>query len=274
VINSAHKEVVLGALDAGKHVLCEKPMGLNVKEVKEMVEKAKQAKRFLMEAFWTRFFPSTQLLLAELEEIGDVKLVEAEFGWPIEPVNKCELRLGGGYLMATGCYTILFASLVMGGKKKPVRVKASGGLGALKTDMWASVVLEYENGCVANLFYTGEVQSACRAAISGTKGRLIIPDNFWSPTQLVKETLVNTTEPLIPTYHSVSRHFLTPDQTVSKSKFTYPTMAGLVYEVHHVYECLRDGKLESDQITHADSVAWAEVFEEVRRQLGVHYPQD
>ena len=57
VVHQEHKNVVLDALEAGKNVLCEKPIGVNAKEAKEMFEKAKEKNLFLMEATWSRFFP-------------------------------------------------------------------------------------------------------------------------------------------------------------------------------------------------------------------------
>ena len=78
-----HKENVLKALHAGKHVLCEKPMGINHQEVKEMVALAKQKNLFLMEAIWTRFLPAYSAMKEHINNnnLGDVKLIQADFSF-------------------------------------------------------------------------------------------------------------------------------------------------------------------------------------------------
>lgn len=100
-VNNLHKDIVLAALNAGKHVLCEKPMGINYKEVKSMVDAARANKVFFMEvisncifinikpdskstqfqAIWTRFFPAIKELHKRVKngDIGDPKIISATF---------------------------------------------------------------------------------------------------------------------------------------------------------------------------------------------------
>ena len=77
VLNNTHSKWTLAALEAGKHVLCEKPMAGTVHEIKAMAEKAREKKKFLMEAFWSRFFPVYGELkkLIDSEKLGDRKSV-------------------------------------------------------------------------------------------------------------------------------------------------------------------------------------------------------
>lgn len=81
-MNHQHYEFTLKALDHGKHVLCEKPLAVNYKQAKEMVEKAREKKLFCMEAFWSRCFPAYKFLREEIEQnkMGDVKSVFVNFG--------------------------------------------------------------------------------------------------------------------------------------------------------------------------------------------------
>ena len=81
-----HYENTMMCLNAGKSVLCEKPFGMNAKQVKEMTDLARQKQLFLMEAMWTRFIPATEKMLALIEEgrIGKVQDVRADFGFPAE----------------------------------------------------------------------------------------------------------------------------------------------------------------------------------------------
>lgn len=82
LMNHLHYDIVLKALDQGKHVLCEKPFAPNYKQAKTMIDRAKAKKLFLMEGAWSRFFPSWEMLRREIKEkkLGPVKSVFANFG--------------------------------------------------------------------------------------------------------------------------------------------------------------------------------------------------
>jgi dihydrodiol dehydrogenase / D-xylose 1-dehydrogenase (NADP) len=69
-------------LDAGKHVLCEKPMVINSDQIKQVIEKAREKKKFVMEAFWSRFFPIWRKIreIIESNELGELKVVGLNFG--------------------------------------------------------------------------------------------------------------------------------------------------------------------------------------------------
>lgn len=89
-INTAHADIATMMVDAGKHVLCEKPLTLCEKQSRKLLERARANKVLCCEAIWSRFFPSYQYLKGRLErkELGDVKEVEVEFGFPIENVER------------------------------------------------------------------------------------------------------------------------------------------------------------------------------------------
>jgi len=185
-----------------------------------------------------------------------------DFGFTANAVNKTELAWGGGYLLATGCYPIMLASWVFKGQR-PVKITAHGGLGEKKTDLWASVTLEYPNA-IAQLFYTGLTSTPNTASISGPKGHLRLPEFFWSPSKLVKEIQGGKSELL---------EFPVPGSGFNQ-KYNYPNSNGLFYEADHVYQCLKEGKLESDVMSLDESLLLAGIFDEIRRQLGVLFPQD
>lgn len=89
-INTAHYDIALTMLSAGKHVLCEKPLTLNEKQSRKLLEHARANKVLCCEAIWSRFLPSYQYLRGRLErkELGDVKEVEVDFGFAIENVDR------------------------------------------------------------------------------------------------------------------------------------------------------------------------------------------
>lgn len=90
VLNPQHYAVVKLMLENGKHVLCEKPLCMNEREAKELIAFAEQKKLFLMEAMWSRFFPSYQYLRQQIEsgKLGDIREVHVSFGLNMENVDR------------------------------------------------------------------------------------------------------------------------------------------------------------------------------------------
>ena len=129
--HSRHAADALLYLEAGKHVLCEKPFTLNAAQAKQVVSAAREQGRFVMEAMWTRFLPSYVALSEALAEgrIGEPLLVEADFGWrsPVDPTNRhFDLAQGGGALLDLGIYPVQLCFFVLG---RPDGVVAYGHVG-------------------------------------------------------------------------------------------------------------------------------------------------
>lgn len=82
VLNHKHFEVSMLMLEHGKHVLCEKPMCLNEKQVRKLIECARQKNLFLLEGIWSRFFPSYKYIREQIDsgKLGEIERVEAEYG--------------------------------------------------------------------------------------------------------------------------------------------------------------------------------------------------
>jgi dihydrodiol dehydrogenase / D-xylose 1-dehydrogenase (NADP) len=89
-INPAHFEIAMMMLDAGKHVLCEKPLTLNEKQSTKLLDHAKANKLLCVEAIWSRFLPSYQYLKSRLQnkDMGEIKEVEVEFGFKLADVDR------------------------------------------------------------------------------------------------------------------------------------------------------------------------------------------
>ncbi len=151
LVNSAHKEWTLRALDAGKHVLCEKPLAMDAPEAEVMAAAAASAGRLLMEAFMYRFHPRVASLVAGLR---DTLYVEASFGFGLDDPSNYRLtaELGGGALLDVGCYVVSVARWILG---EPSRVLArsrfSGGV-----DMTTSALLQFDRGETAALWASFE----------------------------------------------------------------------------------------------------------------------
>lgn len=115
-----HLECTLGALAAGKHVLCEKPLAANGSEARTMVTAARQAELILMEAFHWRYHPLVAQMQAIIDsgELGAIDLVAGEFLLPDGHIPRTDIRwdltIGGGSLMDLGCYPVQWVRWVLG----------------------------------------------------------------------------------------------------------------------------------------------------------------
>jgi predicted dehydrogenase len=143
--NENHKPWTLAALAHGKHVLCEKPLGLDAAEVEEMAKAAEIAGRLLVEAFWYRWHPRTRRLeqLVASGGLGELREIEAEFSFDGGDGLGGNFRLdptrGGGALYDVGCYAISAALL---GLREPVTVEAAAlQAGATGVDLGATATL-------------------------------------------------------------------------------------------------------------------------------------
>ncbi|XP_063798537.1 trans-1,2-dihydrobenzene-1,2-diol dehydrogenase-like [Pseudophryne corroboree] len=253
-IHTVHRDVALMFMKNGKNVLCEKPMAMNLSEVKELTAAARKYNVFLMEAFWSRFFPVYEQIRSLLNQkvLGEVKVVRAEFGANLLGVPRAvEKELGGGAILDIGCYCIQFALMAFNGEK-PESVTARGFLNETGADETVTVILQYPGKRQAILTCTMVTELPNQAAICGTKGMIQIPSYVWSPTSIIvngKETKYS----LPPT----TRHL------------NFNNSTGLSYEAEHVRQCLLKGVKESPVMSLADSELLAGIMEEAQVQLGI-----
>ncbi|XP_069803806.1 trans-1,2-dihydrobenzene-1,2-diol dehydrogenase-like [Dendropsophus ebraccatus] len=253
-IHPAHRDLVLLFFNHGKNVLCEKPMTMNVKEVKELISAARKHNTFLMEAFWSRFFPVYEEIRSLLDRkvIGEVKLVRAEFCASLLGVPRAvEKELGGGALLDVGCYCVQFASMVFNGEK-PESVTAKGFLHDTGVDETVTIILQYSGKRQAIITCSLATEMPNQAVISGTKGMIQIPSYMWSPTSLI----VNGKE---------TKYSLPP----TTKHLYFHNSTGLSYEAEHVRQCLLKGLKESPVMSLVESELLATILEEVHVLLGI-----
>ena len=153
--NSVHREWTLRAVAAGKHVLCEKPLGMNAGEAEEMGEAAEKARVLLMEAFMYRFHPRP---VAFVQGLRDPIFVHATFGFTLRDQGNYRMRreLGGGALLDVGCYTVSVARWILG-EPDGVAAWAKGGepRGG-DVDMTVSALLHFAGGATAAVWASFE----------------------------------------------------------------------------------------------------------------------
>ena len=188
--HSAHKEWALRAAAAGKHVLCEKPLGMNAAEAEAMGAGADRAGVLLMEAFMYRFHPRPREFVARLR---DPMYVNATFGFTLnDPANfRLRKELGGGALLDVGCYTVSVARWILG---EPVGVSASAHLsdGPDGVDMTVSALLRFTGGATASVWasFEGPEEQELTVVTKGGRERLERPFSNMEPNpyQLMVES--------------------------------------------------------------------------------------
>jgi xylose dehydrogenase (NAD/NADP) len=153
LVNSLHKEWTLRAVAAGKHVLCEKPLGMNAAEAVEMGAAAERAGVRLMEAFMYRFHPRP---IAFVSGLRDPMFVQASFGFILHKQTNYRMRreLGGGALLDVGCYTVSVARWILG---EPDGLAAWARQGEQSdVDMTMSALLHFPGGATAAVWASFE----------------------------------------------------------------------------------------------------------------------
>jgi predicted dehydrogenase len=247
-----HLEHARLAFDAGKHVLCEKPLTLNLAEAEAMVDAARAAGRFLMEGMWMACNPVIQAVQAGLRagRFGEPKQVHADLGFVVEQPPTSRLfdpALGAGALLDMGIYPMAFAHLMLGPADS---YAASATLSDRGVDL--DVALAGRHGTAVSALTASMTSHSPRTATVATStGRLDLPASFhappyavWTPTSGAPERIEGT-EPLIG--------------------------SGLGNEAAHVQECLRAGRLESPLVPHAQTLTLIRQMDDIRRQIGVSY---
>ncbi len=243
-----HKENSMLCLRAKKAVLCEKPMAINALEAKEMIDCARENEVFLMEAMWTRFLPHIKWVreLIEKGEIGQIKWIKADFGFGLnedypESGRLLNKTLAGGSLLDVGIYPISFVNMIM--KREPIKKSTSLFMGSTGVDLSFVGHFIYDDGAVATMFSSVNVNSEQEVHIAGTKGSVYLPNCWFGDEAIV-------------TYENGEKcHRKMP----KKGK-------GYTYEIEEVNKLLKAGRLESENISLNESLRIMEFVDEIARK--------
>ena len=248
--HSEHHDHALLAIAAGKHVLVEKAFTRNEAEAVEVLDAAREAGVFVMEAMWTRFLPHVAALRGVIArgEIGDVVNLSADHGqwFAFDPAHRLYApELAGGALLDLGVYPVSFALDLLGA---PASVTAVGSLTETGVDGQVSVVLGYGDA-QATLSTTLWSRTATTAVISGTAGRIEVEGAFYAPTSF-----------------RVVRH--------DGSSWYYDGFSGegKQYQAAEVARRVAAGETQSPRMSWDSTLEVMRTLDEVRRQVGVVYP--
>lgn len=250
--HNLHHQNTMMSLEYGKHVLCEKPFAVNGREVREMIDKAREKNLFLMEALWSRFLPHI-IKAKELVKggrIGKINLLTADFCMMPEfnPGSRLfNKELIGGSLLDIGIYPVFLAMYMMG---TPERISAMAGIGQTGVDYNCSMTFGYSDDSLAVMHSSMQSISGAHAIIHGEKG-LIVFNNWW----------------FVPGNFEVS------DSDGNKQPYAFECVGnGYNYEADEVVRCLNAGKTESEIMSWQESLDLIDTLDAIRQQCNIVYP--
>jgi predicted dehydrogenase len=250
--HNAHYFAAKAALEAGKAVVCEKPLTVRAEQAEELVRLARERQLFFMEAMWMRCRPGFADLLAILGrgEIGELRALRADLGFVAtreQAVRLEDPNQAGGALLDVGVYPITLAYATLG---PPAELHAVADLRD-GYDRTFTIAMSWENGTVAGL--GGSIGAALErsAVFAGSLGALKIPAPFHEIPALELALLDGTARELVPESRG----------------------QGYIHEVEEVVRCLRAGLIESPLVPWADSLAVMRILDECRAQIGLEYPE-
>jgi predicted dehydrogenase len=251
--NPMHVGNALLAIEAGKHVLVEKPFTLNASQAQAIKDAAASKGVFAMEAMWTRFLPSMLRIEQVVADgvIGVVRPMQVDHCHflPFERAPRLhEPSLGGGALLDLGIYPVSFVHRLLG---EPSEIVARGTLTNQGVDEIVSAIMTFESGAQASIQSGFMAAGANTATVIGSQGRIEV-DRVW--------------------YNQAS--FTVFDQRGSAIE-RYETKIetrGMQFQALEVERCVAAGLLQSERMSLDESIQIMRVLDEIRRQIGVSYP--
>jgi predicted dehydrogenase len=252
--NAQHLEWTLRALRAGKHVLCEKPLGLTVAEAQQMFDVSEQSGALLMEAFMYRFHPQIAWAREQVAagRIGPVRLIRSAFVFDIRsnPDNiRLKASLGGGSLMDVGCYPLSLCRVFFAGAPLRAVAMTTAPAGA-EVEQGASVILDFGEGRRALIDSSFELPWRQFAEIIGEQGRISILFPF-TPGRVETAVRIDVGN------EAWEQRFAAVDQ--------------YQLEVEHFVDCIQRG--ETPALTRADALAQAAAIEMIYAAAGYRWPR-
>lgn len=254
--NSFHAEQACLFMEHGKHVLCEKPMASNSREVQLMIDTAKINKVLLMEALKTTFVPNFQVIKKNLDKIGPVRRFVASYckyssrydAYKSGTVlNAFDPKFSNGSLMDIGIYCIYPLVVLFGA---PISIKAIGYKLASGVDGDGSLLLKFEE-MDAVIIHSKITNSDIRSEIQGENGTILLDK-------------MNPPEHIEIKYRDGSSEVISEPQEEHL----------MLYEVEAFIKLIESNHLESPINSYRNSLITSIILEEARKQIGIVYPAD
>jgi len=251
--HSLHRDNTIMCLQAGKAVLCEKPLAINEKQARQSIDVARRKNLFLMEAMWMRFLPPMVQLRKMLADgvIGKVKAVSADLGFDMErnPASRLfDPSLGGGCLLDVGIYPISLATMILG---TPVDVSGEACIGPTGVDEQEAIAMSFEGGGLASLFAAIRTLTCQQAKIFGTEGSIHILSHWWKGGPMS----------------------ITAGERKWEMNVPIEGM-GYQYEAEEANRCMQSGKVQSDVMPWEESLTVLRAMDKLRESWGLRYPME
>lgn len=259
--NCMHADQAVLCMSRGKHVLCEKPMASNAKEVKRMIEASEKFNVTLMEAMISTLNPNFAVVRERLDEIAPVRRYFSSYCQYSSRydkfkegviLNAFKKELSNGAVMDIGIYTIYPMVVLFG---KPDSIQAQGSLLSTGVDAQGAVNFRYD-GMDASVIYSKISDSFLPSEIQGENGTLTMDQ-------------MHITNSVTFRPHSEGRK-LCGGESIGEVLQMNPYF----YEIEEFIDLIVEGKRESLVNSHQNSLSTIEIIDEIRRQLGVEYPAD
>jgi predicted dehydrogenase len=250
-----HHAHALLALNAGKHVLVEKPFTINAREAREIVELAESRGLVALEAMWSRFLPHMVRLREIVQDgtLGEIRKIVASHNQnlPKDPAHRLnDPALGGGALLDLGIYPVSFAIDVLGA---PENILASASMTATGVDRQTAAIFEYPQGQQALVDCALDADGATRAVVVGTEGWIDIEPTWNNPTPFTR----------YDAHGNVLERF---DEPVKGR--------GMQFQAAEMERLIHAGATAGTVLPPSESVAVMAAMDEIRRQIGLSYEAD
>jgi len=261
-----HARWALRALEAGKHVLCEKPMAMSCGEVMRMAEAAVAHQRCLMEAFRFRCHPQTRRWVDLLREgaIGELQWIEGVFSFNVDyhPASRLwDPELGGGAIMDVGCYPLcgarLAASVTEGAAVTTREISGRAVMSPDGVDSRAGATVKFASGPIALLRTGIQARPETALTLTGSKGKMEIPDPW----------IRSRNGP------SQGRIVLTTDER-QEEIFAPSDKGSFAHQTDAFARATLSGKMEAPEMPLEDSVSQAEMLERWRYEAKIFHPTE
>jgi predicted dehydrogenase len=243
------------ALNAGKHVLVEKPFTLNAAQAQGLVTLAAERGLLVLEAMWTRWLPHMARLreIVAAGTIGDIRSMTADHAQllPSDPGHRINaLELGGGALLDLGIYPVSFASQLFG---TPQSVQAVATFKETGADAQVATMFRYAGGQIATTYSASTTRGPNEAAVLGTEGHIELDSVWYTATGLrVYDASGALTEQFRPAVNGRGMHF----------------------QAAEAERLVGEGRIAGEILPPQETVAIMATLDEIRQQIGLHYPDE
>ncbi len=252
--HDSHYPLAKACLEAGKHVLMEKPLTITAHQTEVLVQLAQQKLCVFQEALWTRFMPCFKAIKQWIKdgEIGEVQYITSQIGFAFTDLLNHRIndpRLAGGAILDLGVYSVSVSQFIL--EEDPLLIQALGRINRDGVDQNVLVNMQYPSGIFSQFTCTIGAQCSNVMTIHGKEGFITLPSMFWNGESAT----------------------LTKDEKVVKQEDFMHPVNGFEYQIESTMDSIGLGRLCDPRMNHDDSINVMQTLDEIRSQVGMKYDQ-